>query len=76
VIHELSHVFLNTLDQKLADSTYIRLQMAVPGQGGHRHDAYGPKACSALAATEPDLALMNADTYRLFCEDAQVLLGG
>src|ERR1700753_4286434 len=75
VVHELSHVFLNTLDVVLPTATCAHLNMAPPAQGAPTIKAYAPKACTALAATRPDLAMDNADTYRLFCEDAQVMVG-
>ena len=75
VVHELSHVFLDTKDEKLPNAAYLVLGRAVPTGSTGRHDSYGPFACAGLAQAAPDIALTNADTYRLFCEDAQVQYG-
>jgi hypothetical protein len=75
IVHELSHVFLKTKDHKIPNSVYSLLGLPAPASEGTRASGYGPRACAALAQTSPDLALTNADCYRLFCEDAQILLG-
>lgn len=56
IIHELSHMVLNTDD---VDATSI----GVPGL-----KCYGPLLCQMLAAERPDLAMRNADSYRHFAE--------
>ena len=75
LVHELSHVFLRTNDEKLPNAAYVSINRPTPATDGDRHFAYGPLACGGLAKTAPNLSLTNADSYRLFCEDAQVFAG-
>ena len=67
VIHELSHRFAKTKDVKLTEDVYHHLKKDVPAQ---RHIAYGARGAQALAKVNPELAVTNADNYRMFCEDA------
>lgn len=59
VLHEATHVFAATHDERFAPPASAQ--------------AYGPRLARRLAANEPAKALKNADTYRLFCEDAYAL---
>jgi hypothetical protein len=84
VLHELTHRFAHTLDHPVPNETYKYLEKPAPIQvekvdeqnrvvladNKPRHAAYGPRMCHALAQSRPDLAITNADNYRLFCEDA------
>lgn len=73
VLHEASHSFADMHDVDLSNAVYARLGATPPAVGAPRKQAYGPRACSALAALHPAQAVTNADSYRLFFEDAYVL---
>jgi hypothetical protein len=68
--HELTHRFAQTIDVKVPDAVYRGLQRPVPAPGAARASGYGPLTCAGLGAHAPELAITNADNYRLFCEDA------
>lgn len=68
IVHELTHRYLRTADETVPPQTFQVLQRA-PLQGVK---AYGPRVCWALAQSSPNLAVTNADSYRLFCEDIKV----
>jgi hypothetical protein len=84
VLHELTHRFIFTKDHRVPNEAYYYLEKPAPIQvekvdhqnvvslvdNRARHEAYGPRMCNALAQSRPDLAISNADNYRLFCEDA------
>jgi hypothetical protein len=74
VLHECTHVFANTVDAYCNDAVYQQAGLLVP-TGGNRAQGYGPFTCSAMAIADAASALTNADSYRLYCEDAAVLLG-
>lgn len=69
VAHELTHALGRTLDVDAPDAVYLHLDLPLP-EPGKRVKAYGCLVCAALGAVAPDLAITNADNYRLFCEDA------
>ena len=69
MVHELSHLLAATVDLKVPDEVYVHLQRALPAEH-QRLECYGPLRCAALAAAAPALALVNADNYRLLCEEA------
>lgn len=54
LMHEISHRHAATDDRTMPDG----------------NAAYGPRRCHALARAAPQDAVLNADNYRLFCEDA------
>lgn len=66
ILHELTHNVLNTIDVVLPPEVFTHLNKTV-AQGVK---SYGTNACRALAHVAPDLAITNADSYRIFCEDA------
>lgn len=75
VLHEATHLFALTNDMPLANIKdgviFARLQVAQPlTQKAQASKAYGPKVCHALAQVSGADAAKNADSYRLFCEDA------
>ena len=70
LVHELTHRYLDTEDVEVPNSVYAFLGRPAPGPGQDRALGYGPFTCHGLASVEPALALKNADSYRLFCEDA------
>ena len=74
MLHELTHRYIKTLDHPMPDEAYISLGATPPiastTREVARHLAYGPRYCNVLAQTRPDIAITNADNYRLFCEDA------
>jgi hypothetical protein len=68
VVHEATHLFARTEDVTVAQAVFNHLNIqAIPGQKG-----YGPKACEGMAQVQRDGAVRNADSYRLFCEDANL----
>ena len=69
MVHELSHRILRTIDADVPNGVYAHLGRPNP-LPGKRAKGYGPYTCAALAEVAPQLALDNADNYRLFCEDA------
>lgn len=72
LLHEATHKFAGTADVLLSDAVYQHAGFRLPSVSGlARVKAYGPKYCRALARAEPESALNNADTYRLFCEHAK-----
>lgn len=75
IVHELTHLALKTLDQTLPNAVYGYLKMPIPANGNNAQ-ALGPKGCAALTVVAPDLAIENADSYRLFCEDACLIKPG
>jgi len=75
MVHELTHQYAKTLDQEVPDETYEYLQKAAPGDGA-RAQGYGAYTCSALAKSAIMLTKTNADSYRLFCEDALINTSG
>jgi hypothetical protein len=68
--HELTHRFAQTVDVDVPNAVYVGLGRAVPASEAARAKGYGPFTCAGLGAHAPDLAVTNADNYRLFCEDA------
>lgn len=58
IIHELTHMVLNTKDHKSPMSASMA--------------CYGAALCIDLAATAPEIAITNADSYRLFAECCQM----
>jgi len=68
IVHELTHRYLRTADETVPAETFVTLQRP-PRQGVK---AYGPRVCWALAQSNPALAITNADSYRVFCEDIRV----
>lgn len=74
ILHEATHRFARTNDEKASDAVYQYLNKELGGRA--RADGYGPFVCAAMAAADPDKAMTNADSYRLFCEDAYVLQTG
>ncbi len=66
IVHELSHRYARTDDVGLLEATFTYVNR--PFQAGRK--GYGPFTCWALAQSAPELAVTNADSYRLFCEDA------
>jgi hypothetical protein len=66
IVHELTHRYLDTKD--IVIPLAILHQIGRGSADGAR--AYGPYACCALGKFAPAEALKNADTYRVFCEDA------
>jgi len=69
VLHELSHYYAKTADEIVPAAAFHHLGRAPEGNV----QAYSPKVCWALAQTNPDQAVNNADSYRSFCEDAGTL---
>jgi hypothetical protein len=67
LVHELTHRYAHTEDKSLSDACYRRANKPVPPT---RNKGYGPYTCHIVARADPALAVDNADTYRLFCEDA------
>lgn len=68
LLHELTHNVLNTADVDAADEVYEHLEKPLPQ--GQRAKCYGTRGCRALAAVDANSARNNADSYRVFCEDA------
>jgi hypothetical protein len=66
IVHELSHRYVRTADVEIPAATFTYLNR--PFQAVRK--GYGPYSCWALGQSAPDLAVNNADSYRLFCEDA------
>jgi hypothetical protein len=73
IVHELSHRYAQTKDERVPDETYRHLERDLPGPNDDRVQGYGPYTCHALAVSSPGIALTNADNYRLFCEEAWLL---
>ncbi len=75
MVHELTHRFARTADTHVGPSVAGRIALIMKNKGRGQTvsptlKAYSPLVCWALAEAAPDLALNNADNYRLFCEDA------
>ena len=68
ILHELSHRYAQTSDEILPAATFTYLRRAF--QGGVK--CYNPYSCWALAQSAPAQTVTNADSYRVFCEDAWV----
>jgi hypothetical protein len=73
LLHELTHRYAKTEDEACSDAVYTRAGKTAPAAGKTRAKGYGPYTCHILGQVEPALAVNNADTYRLFCEDARLL---
>lgn len=69
IVHELTHRYGKTKDEPIPTATYLFLNRPQTGTA----KGYGPYACHALAQSAPATALTNADSYRLFCEEAVLL---
>lgn len=70
IVHELTHLLAETRDERVPDAVYGHCGRQPPGDESKRAQGYGPLTCSGLGAVAPELAVNNADNYRLFCEDA------
>lgn len=69
MVHELTHRLAATRDVDVPNAVYTHLGRPLPAPNA-RAKGYGPFTCAGLAAAAPADALVNADNYRLFCEDA------
>jgi hypothetical protein len=67
IVHELTHRYARTEDVRLSDAVYRHINRPVPVP---RNFGYGPYTCYVLAQADRALAVNNADSYRIFCEDA------
>jgi len=69
VLHEATHLFGKTADVRLDDQVFTQLNIVREAKHADEK-AYGPKVCAAFAIAQAVDTVRNADSYRLFCEDA------
>ncbi|HMD18991.1 MAG TPA: hypothetical protein VKH40_01645 [Alloacidobacterium sp.] len=68
ILHELTHRYAQTSDEILPAETFARLGRIFEANV----KCYNPYSCWALAQSAPAQTVTNADSYRVFCEDAWV----
>ena len=79
ILHECTHLFAETHDVPLGTipdwGTLLgRVGVMQPTKKSNLSEkAYGPQICSEVARLSGASAAKNADSYRLFCEDAFTL---
>ena len=70
-LHEATHMFGDTNDVQVGDEVYERFGKTPPAASETRAQGYGPATCIALARSDPEKTVKNADSYRMFCETAK-----
>ena len=76
MLHEMTHRFARTEDVTVPRPLIARINANLLAAGITVRTVsdpllgYGPPVCAMLASEAPELALNNADSYRLFAEDA------
>ncbi|VWX56000.1 hypothetical protein VARIO8X_110070 [Burkholderiales bacterium 8X] len=76
ILHEATHLFGNTDDLELVKvPDFFADPEFEEGKKNPDAAAYGPWICARVADLAPHLAVDNADSFRLFCEDAFARVG-